>query len=147
MLKPLWEQSNTSLFSSVFNVPPGQVCILFADGLELWKVRSDASEVVVPQTICVRKMLHSFDGIKPDIDRCGWVFSVDSVRTNKIVDSLVQTCGLPWQLTACRNIGIIGVPGHYRLELNDSTAIGTAQVYAELYDTKSIPLQVQSLFF
>lgn len=147
MLKALWEQSNTSLYSSVFNVPPAQVCVLFANGLEPWKVRADAAEVMVPQSVCVRRLLHGFEGIKPDKDQCGWIFNMDSVRADKLVDLLVQTCGLSWQLTACRNIGIVGVPGHYRLELNDSTAVGTAQVYAELYDAKSIPLQVQNLFF
>lgn len=147
MLRPLWDQTNTTVYSSIFNVPPAQVCVLFADGLESWKVRVDASEIMVPQTICIRRMLHGYDGMKPDKDRCGWVFDIASVHADMVVDAIVRTCELPWQLTLCKNIGIVGVPGHYRLELNDATAVGKAQVYAELYDAKSIPLQVQSLFF
>ena len=147
MLKPLWDQSNTSLFSSIFNVPPGNVCVLFASGLLLQKVRSTADDIIGPQVVCIRRLLHDYEGLKATPDVCGWTFNIDNVHADKIVDMLVQTCGYPWQLTSCRNIGIIGVPGHYRLELNDSTAIGVAQVYAELYDIKSIPLQVQGLFF
>lgn len=147
MMKLLWSPSNNTLYSSVFNVPPGQVCLLFADGLSPQKVRISAEEIVVPQTVCVRKLLFGFEGIKPEADLCGWIFNIDSVQVDTLVDSLVHTCGLPWQLTSCRNIGIVGVPGNYRLELNDTTAIGTVQVYAELFDAKSIPLQVKDLFF
>ena len=47
----------------------------------------------------------------------------------------------------CCNIGIIGVPGTYRLELNDTTAIGVAQVYAELIQVNKLPVQIKDLFF
>lgn len=148
MLRPLWDKTNTTLYSSIFCVPAGQVCVLFASGLEMNKVRTDASELVAPQMVCVRRLLHGYDGISPRTDgQCGWIFDISQVRAEKLVDELVLTCGCAWQLTACRNIGILGVPGHYRLELNDATAIGVAQIYAELYDANSIPLQVQGLFF
>lgn len=146
-MKLLWSPQNKTLYSSAFSVAPGYVGLLFATGLELYKVRTSASEIVGPQTVCVRRLLFGFDGYKPEPDLCGWIFNMDNVQVETLVDSLVHVCGLPWQLTACRNIGIIGVPGNYRLELNDSTAIGTAQVYAEIYNIESIPLQVKDLFF
>jgi hypothetical protein len=147
MNNPLWDRTNTTLFSSVFNVAAGQVCVLQAANFEKWAYRQDASQIQVQQMVCVRRVLHDFvvDGIARD--QCGWIFNLDNVRSEKIVDAFVQTCGVPWQLTLCKNIGIIGLPGSYRLELNDATAIGIAQVYAEVYDAKSIPLQLQNLFF
>lgn len=144
----LWTPENTSLYSSIFNVPAEQVCILYAANLEQWAYRADAASIKSAQAVCIRRLL--FDYAPPtetQKDSCGWVFAVDSIHSEKIMDTVVQTCGLPWQLTMCRNIGIIGLPGSYRLELNDSTAIGTAQVYAECYKASVIPPQVQNLFF
>lgn len=146
---PLWEKTNKTLFSSVFNVAPGNVCLLFANDLAAWKIRAEASESKVPQLVCVRRVLHEFDAssAKKKDSTCGWIFDIGEVKANKIADALVRTCGVPWQLSMCKNIGIIGVPGSYRLELNDSTAIGVAQVYAELYTASDFPQQVADLFF
>lgn len=143
----LWAPTNKTLFSSVFTVPPMKVCLLFGANFELEKFRVDASEFVSPQAVCVRRVMHGF--VAPDVSResCGWVFDIDSVRADMIVDEVVTSCGAPWQLTLCRNIGIIGLPGSYRLELNDSTALGKLQVYAELYDADSFPTQIKDLFF
>lgn len=146
MLVPLWSETNQTLFSDIFNVPPAHVCILTAVDLKLYKVRASADDIAGPQTVCIRRLLHGFDGIRPSVG-CGWVYDAETLAAMQLSDTLVHTCTLPWQLTSCRNIGIIGVPGHYRLEMNDSTMVGVAQVYAELLDMKTIPLHVQSLFF
>lgn len=146
--QPLWSSTNTSMFSDVFNVPPGNVCLLFATGFEKYKYRTDNTEPVSSQCVCVRRLLHEFDteSVKK-FAGCDWVYSVKDARAVNIADELVATCGAPWQLTLCRNLGIIGVPGTYRLELNDATAIGTAQVYAELYGIHDFPAQVKEMFF
>lgn len=143
---PLWSDTNKTLYSSIFAVPEKHVCLLFADGLEKYKYREE-SEIRTEQTVCIRRVLHHYDRPPKNDSTCDWVFDIKDVRAKKIVDAIVRTCGLPWQLTQCRNIGIIGVPGSYRLELNDSTAIGKAQVYAELFSAKSLPSHVISLFF
>lgn len=146
--QPLWTKTNTSMFSSVFTVPAGFVCLLFSTGLSKYKYREDNSEPQSPQLICVRRLLHEFDteSVKK-FAGCDWVYSIKDARAVNIVDELVATCDAPWQLSFCRNLAIIGVPGTYRLELNDATAIGTAQVYAELYGVNDIPSQVKGLFF
>ena len=54
---------------------------------------------------------------------------------------------MPWTLEPCHNLGIIGIPGAYRLRLNDATAVGTAQVYAEFYDVSAIAPQAYGAFF
>lgn len=143
----LWSPTNKTLFSSVFTVPQFKVCLLFGANFQLEKYRTDASEFVSPQAVCVRRVMHGFVAPDTSLESCGWVFDIDSVRADMIVDEVVATCGSPWQLTLCRNIGIIGLPGSYRLELNDSTALGTLQVYAELYEANSFPTQIKDLFF
>lgn len=147
MTTELWSPTNKSLFSSVFTVPQFKVCLLFGANFKLEKYRVDSSEFASPQAACVRRVLHGFTAPEPSRESCGWVFDIDSVRADKIVDEVVTTCGAPWQLTLCRNIGIIGLPGSYRLELNDATAIGELQIYAELYEANSFPSQLKDLFF
>lgn len=148
-LNPLYAPTNKTTFSSVFNVPPRQVCILYAQGLAKYKVRAEASEIEVPQQFCVRRLLHDYDGPLHGADPCcPWIYDVTSIKEETIVDQVVKSCGdRPWNLTRCRNIGIIGVPGTYRLELNDVTAIGNVNVYAELQDVEAIPSQVKELFY
>lgn len=147
MNHPLWSDTNNTLYSSVFCVQPAHVCVLFADGLADWKWRTD-SDVRIPQSIHIRKVLHEYDKQRSKQDlRPDWIFDIRRVSADKIADACIQTCGEPWSLRKCKNIGIIGVPGSYWLELNDSTAIGVAQVYAEMHSVKNFPVQLSDLFF
>lgn len=146
-IHPLWNPLNSTLFSSVFNVPPGKCVVLHAAHLADWKERIDASEIRVPQIVCVRRLIHEFIPDDTRISTCGWIYDIQDTGAVKMVDHPIVTCNGPWQLSKCRNIGIIGVPGAYRLELNDTAAIGVAQVYAELFDLSSFAVQVKDLFF
>lgn len=149
---PLWSETNTSLYSGVFTVPTGKVAILFVTGLLGEKVKVCAGEFKTKQAVCVRRLLFNFDtkefakylvqGLP-----CGAIYDISRVKEVNIVDEPVRTCGLPWQMTMCRNIALLGVPGTYRLKLNDATAIGEAQVYYELVDANKIPHQLENLFF
>ena len=149
---PLWSETNTSLYSSVFTVPTGKAAILFATGLLPEKVKVCAGEFKTKQTVCVRRLLFDFEPTEFSAYMveglpCGAIFDIDKVKAVNIVDDIVRTCGLPWQMTMCRNIALIGVPGTYRLQFNDATAIGEAQVYMELVDANAIPSQIENLFF
>lgn len=146
-LMPLFKPERQSLYSNVFSVPAGQSCVLHAVGLAREKVRTDATEVKVPQQICVHRVLYGFRPDECDCDSCCCVFDMDDVSAKNIVDQPVQTCNGPWALSECDNLRIIGVPGIYRLELNDPTAIGVAQVFAEMYDNHNFAVQVKDLFF
>lgn len=146
-IHPLWSPLNKTQYSSVFAVFPGQCCVLHAAHLEEWKVRQEAQEILVPQTICVRRLIHEYKDIPREDCPCNWIFDIKAVYAELVDDHPVITCNGPWQLTRCRNLGIIGVPGTYRLELNDVTAIGEAQVYAEIFDLSSFAAQVKDLFF
>lgn len=150
MSQPLWSEINRTMYSSIFNVPPGKVCVLFASKLKREKYRVDNSEFASPQTVCVRRLVHNFDQVKftrrSDCGCCDWIFDVDAYSADMVADEVVDT-GCCWSLTREKNLGIIAVPGTYRLEINDSTAIGEAQVYADLYDAKNFPTQAGNLFF
>lgn len=154
MSQPLWSESNKTLYSSVFTVPPGKVCVLFAARLQKFKYRENNEDFLSPQTVCIRRLVHDFDAnafskcaTKGDCS-CNWVFDLSETFEFVIADEGIQTCKSScWALTEGQNLGVIGIPGTYRLELNDATAIGEAQVYADLYDAKNFPSQVSSLFF
>ena len=144
--QPLWSPLNQTLFSDVFTVPPGMVCVLFAAGLERYKAQTTNTEFKSPQTVCVRRLLYDADIVFEKNAVCDWVARVSAAV--KIADEPVQTCGGGcWSLTQENNMGVIGVPGTYRLELNDATAIGDVQVYADLYSIQSVAPQVAALFF
>lgn len=147
MTVKLWSETNKTEFSSIFTVPAFKVCLLFGTRFALEKYRADPTEFVVPQMVCVRRVLHGFTPKAKKQLHCDWVFDIDAVKADKIEDEVITTCSAPWQLSACRNIGVIGLPGSYRLELNDPTAVGIVQVYAELYDANMFPTQVADVFF
>lgn len=144
-MEPLWSATNNTLYSSLINVPPGAVAVLFATGLQSEAYRSTDS-IKRPQIVCVQRVLFGFDTPStPGFTPC--VYDVDMLRGKEIVAEFVMTCGKPWQMSKKRNIAVIPLPGIYRLQLNDSTAIGEAQVYVELYSVNDIPPQSLSLFF
>lgn len=142
----LWSEANHTMFSDMFAIAPGKVCLLYASGLEKEKVRVTDAEFKTCQTVCVRRVIHMAEGVLSKRDTwCDWV--ITAVDVEKVVDDLVQSCNVCWELSHANNLRIIGVPGTYRLELNDATAIGVAQVYADLFDARQLPEQIAHLFF
>ena len=147
---PLWDDANNTLYSSHFYVKPGWSAVLFAVGLSGEKVRKSAAEFKGPQMICVEKLIYDCKFPEPKPDCCGICShsrEIEPPEAVLVADDYVETCSLPWALEPCRNIGVIGIPGVYRLHLNDATAIGTAQVYAEFHPHKAIAPQVYGAYF
>ena len=146
---PLWSDSNSTLLSSVFIVPPGRAVLLFASGLLDERVRTSASQFKGPQAVCVERVVFGVDAPAVPASRDGCACVVDGSLPSAAMKAFeqVQTCSLPWMLEPCRNIGVIGIPGTYRLRLNDATAIGTAQVFAEWFDFDAIAPQAYGAFF
>lgn len=142
----LWPDYNNTIYSNVFSLAPGKVCMLYATGLELERARVTDAEFKTVQSVCVRRVVHlatkslARSGIMQD-----WI--VASVDVDTVADDIVQNNGCCWELTHANNFRIIGVPGTYRLELNDATAVGHAQVYADLVDVRQVPPQIAHLFF
>ena len=145
MSQPLWSEDNYTMFSDVFNVAQGEVCVLFAAGLLDTRVKTESTEFSGPQAVCVRRILFAPDIVFSKNATCDWVASATSA--SEIADELVASNGCCWELTPTNNLAIIGVPGIYRLEVNDATAVQAMQVYAEKYNALALPAQIQKLFF
>lgn len=146
---PLWEPSNISMDSSIFRVNAGQAVLLFATGFAAKRYRETVEEVDAPQMACVNRLLLTSANLSEHKTHkgCDYVFDATNIRPSQAEDEVVFVDGCGWSLTACNNLRLIGVPGYYRLHLNDATAVGTAQVYADIYDAHNLPAQLAGLFF
>lgn len=140
----LWEPDNLTVESSFFLVPPHKCVLLSAVRFEQFKHREDAS-FRVPQMACVERML--YDYIPPKARCNAFVFIPSLVMGEEVASDTVSSGGCYWSLSMCDNMKFVGLPGTYRLRLNDPTAVGTAQVYAELFDYEQIPPQMAGMFF
>ena len=146
---PLWGELNDTVLSDVFHVPAGKCAVLFATGLSEEKTRVSAEEFKGPQMICVERVglaANVGEPVSPCDGQCG-PSSARPMSARVEASDVVESCVMPWTLEPCHNLGIIGIPGAYRLRLNDATAVGTAQVYAEFYDVSAIAPQAYGAFF
>lgn len=154
MINPLWLPDNNTIHSAAFEVKEGMAVTLFAVGLEMFKMRESSQETQTEQCICVSRILRDYEaksvrkiGPAMNICDCGFIFDATWLTEIELIEEVVTSGGCPWRLTQCDNFRILAVPGVYRLHLNDDTAIGKAQVYAEQYAIGNIPQQASSLFF
>lgn len=154
MIVPLFDAGNATTQSAVFKVEVGKAIALFAVGLERYKVRQDSRTMQDLQRICVNRILQEYNPesytmveVPGDLCDCRFVLMPSWGKAVTIVEETVTSDGCPWQLTSCNNFRIVVVPGLYRLHLNDDTAIGKVQVYAEEFDLANLPQQAAGLFF
>lgn len=136
---PLWTPENTTVLSSVFTVHPGKAVVLWAVGFNKYKFRVE-NEVATPMQACLHRLIHDFsDSSLPSMkdaaqDCCGWIVDVNHISSELMADIAVSTMNCLWSLSLCNSVMAVGIPGSYQLELNDATMVGTANVYADLYD-------------
>lgn len=148
----LWSEGNNTPDSDAFAVSIGKAVALFAIGLEGERVKQHATEARDMQRICVSRVVYDQSIMAQNVRfatnsfcDCGYLQGQGTYL--EPVEDLLRTKGCVWQLTMCDNFRLIGVPGIYRLHLNDITAIGKAQVYAEQYNLSEIAPNISSLFF
>lgn len=142
MVKPLWLKSNTTLYSSPFNVPAGQTAVLFAVGFEKSVVRKTATDVKVSQCAILHKLLFDYEVKKDEPISCGGIIDLKKVKATTLVDQIVCQCGHEWAgFNMGNNIALLGLPGNYLFEFNTEDMIGKAQIYLELYDNNNLPVQ------
>ena len=147
MKYPLWENP-VSEVSSLFVVHPGKCVLLAAVRLDEYATQTEAG-FRVPQQICVERVICEFlpGTIKPRFCDCDWVFNLDRQMAVEVSSETVSVGGCSWTMSKCDNVGIVGLPGTYRLRVNDATATDHIQVYAELFDASQIPVQMSGVFF
>lgn len=148
---PLWETDSTSDCSSVFTIKPGEVGILLATGFEKYRFRTEeGGEPYARQGACVHRYFAdnsslASSGINPNAF-CDYLFDPNTIALDNVWVPIYK-CGKSWFIHACDNLKIIGLPGMYQLCLNDSTAIGTAQVWFETMAADKVPAAMADYFF
>ena len=142
MVKPLWLKTNTTLFSSPFNVPAGQTAVLYATGFGRSVVRKSATEVQVSQCAILHRLLFEYE-VKNEAPMCGGgIIDLKKAKAKTLVDQVVCKCGHEWAgFNMGNNIALLGLPGNYLFEFNSEEMIGVAQIYLELYDNNNLPVQ------
>ena len=142
MVKPLWLKTNTTLYSSPFNVPAGQTALLFAVGFERYVIRKEATEAQVLQCAKLHRLLFDYEVEKDKSPACGGILDLKKIKAKTLVDQVVCKCGTEWAgFNMGNNLALLGLPGNYLFEFNSESMIGKAQIYLELYDNNNLPVQ------
>jgi hypothetical protein len=149
MVRPLWLKTNSTLYSSPFNVPAGQTAILYAVGFGKFVTRKSAVEWKANQRAIIHRLLFEYESKSDSAISCGGIIDMKTVQSKVLVDQPVCRCGCEWgALTMGNNLALLGLPGNYLLQFNSEEMIGKAQVYLELYDNNNLPVHaLQGLYF
>lgn len=142
MLVPLWQSDNHTPDSLVFTLRKREVALLVAKGFARKRTRTTQEEMDSPQFACLHHLIveqgedHSL-ALEP-CTCCDYVY--DITATDAIIyDEPVYLHGHPIGLSKCNNIMLWALPGTYYFHLNDTTAIGTAQVWIDVFKSGELP--------
>jgi hypothetical protein len=130
----LFDSRSASVTSPTFMVRPAKGVVLSAFGLVQML---DGT----PQIAVVEKVRYE-DGIMPQGGACE---DLEPPPAMVLQAEDVTQCGV-WGLTACQNLALLTVPGSYRLNLNDVSAIGTVYIEAVEIDAQAAALVPNDLF-
>lgn len=95
--------------------------------------------------VCLHRLIFEYNPAKPialePCTCCDFMFEFsDSWST--VYDEPVRINGKPVALTKCNNTMLLSLPGTYYFHLNDTTAIGQAQVWIDIYKKEELPLEL-----
>lgn len=142
--RPLFNDKSTDTISPAFTVGIGQVAILQAYGFLDTNQSLDPDEYIPQkQVACVQKLFYE-NGPLPQGVACGGIIPT-GVSASSGYD-YVKSCKVGWEMSSCNNVAMINVPGTYRLELNDQTALGTVSIYYTIVTAGAFPWN-SNLFF
>lgn len=128
----LFDDGSTDVTSKAFIITPGSVGILSAWGFKQTKeVLSPQEPSSTPQLAIVQKLAFPY-GAFPDGNACKQSDSPLIVTPDYTYAEDVTQCGL-WALHACQNLVAMAVPGTYRVQLNDTGALGTVFITLTRY--------------
>jgi hypothetical protein len=129
--------------SEIFYLNPGYHAIVRSYGFYGGNVTPVAGSFATKQQACLKQIYRTFK--KEELDgACGVFPSIPSFGLDEYHEEVVISNGCEWHLSACQTVGVISLPGLYRLSLNDAAAVGNVHIYLTAY-----PLQmlVNSYFF
>lgn len=144
-MTPLWLPTNDTQDSAVFQILPGAVALLVATGFERWRKPTSSREVKAAQKACLRRLFvdysEEFVGALEPVGSCQFLYEITRTNTH-ITEVPVASHGCPWVISGCDNHKLLALPGAYYLRLNDETAVGTAQVWVEMFKISDLPLEL-----
>lgn len=143
MLIPMWQSTNNTPDSLVFTLHTGEVALLEATGFSRKRTRTTQSEMESPQFACLHRLIFEYDSgssiaLEP-CTCCDYMYEIGSTNT-KIYDEPVYLHGKPLGLSKCNNTMVWALPGSYYFHLNDTTGIGQAQVWIDVFKSEELPL-------
>lgn len=122
--RQLYNGDSSSVYSPPFRVLPAHVGVLKAYGIGRMAAHVDKEKVRKHQAVCLNMLLYDA-GKFPKGLGCGEdpTFSWEAAFGALIAEETVITNNCCWELTACHNVGVITVPGQYRLMVNDDNML------------------------
>lgn len=143
MVIPLWQPDNATPDSSVFTIKPGEVAVFTATGFAKKRARTTAEEFDSPQLACLHKLIVLTNPDGEVIDEPSSVcdaLSDSVVFTTTVIDEPVRVNCSTVSISKCSNTLLWALPGLYHWHLNDTTAIGAAQIWMEIFQSSELPL-------
>lgn len=149
MLIPMWQPANDTPDSLVFTLRTGEVALLVAEGFARKRTRTTSTEMDSPQFACLHQLIFEYSNdvalaLEP-CTCCDYMYDIN-VTDATIHDVPVYLNGHPVGLSKCNNTILWALPGSYYFHLNDTTAIGTAQVWIDVFKAEELPLSMLGAF-
>lgn len=145
MLIPMWQPTNDTPDSLVFTLRTGEVALLVATGFAKKRTKTTATEFDSAQLACLHRLIfeHNPDNIiaLEPCTCCDFMYEFNS-RSSVVYDEPVRVNGKTLGLSKCDNTMLLALPGSYYFHLNDTTAIGKAQVWIDVYKSGELPLEL-----
>lgn len=145
MLIPMWQSTNDTPDSLVFTLRTGEVALLVATGFALKRTRTTQTEMESPQFACLHQLIFEYNkdhalALEP-CTCCDYMYDIN-VTDATIYDEPVYVRGCPVGLSKRNNTMLWALPGSYYFHLNDTTGIGTAQVWIDVFKSEELPLNL-----
>lgn len=145
MLIPMWQPTNDTPDSLVFTLRANEVALLVATGFARYRTRTTVTEMRSPQFACLHRLIFEYNADTPvalePCTCCDFLYE-HNPEWAIVFDEPVQLNGCVLGLSKCHNTMLLGVPGSYYFHLNDTTAIGRAQVWIDVFKSDELPLQL-----
>lgn len=139
----MWQPTNDTPDSLAFTVRIGETALLVASGFKRLRTCTSATEMQSKQFACLHRLIFEYSAERPvalePCTCCDYMYEHSSF-SSIIYDEPVMVNGKFLGLSKCDNTMLLALPGTYYFHLNDTTAIGTAQVWIEIYKTEELPL-------
>lgn len=144
MLISLWQPDNATLDSAPFTLKPGEAAILTATGFAKKRTKTTAEEFDSSQVACLHRLiaLISPSGVVTDEPSSLCDALSANIYATTIVDTAVRVNGSTLGLSKCNNTLVFALPGTYYFHLNDTTAIGAAQVWLDIVQADKLPAEL-----